>query len=57
MNAFKTTLPDPGAGFGSRLDVVAAQGITGAVAWENVMKVTDSARPSDHNMIVADVVL
>jgi endonuclease/exonuclease/phosphatase family metal-dependent hydrolase len=55
MNAFNTTLPDPGKGFGSRLDVVAAKGITGAVAWENVMKPTDSARPSDHNMIVADL--
>lgn len=55
MNGFQTTMPDPGAGFGSRLDVLVAKGITGASAWENVMDVTDSTRPSDHNMVVADL--
>ena len=55
MNDFATTLTDPSPGFGARLDVVAAKGITGAVSWENVMKPTDSARPSDHNMVVTDL--
>ena len=55
MNAWKTTLPDPGAGFGSRLDAVLVKGVTGASYWENVMEVTDSTRPSDHNMVLADI--
>ncbi|GAA1847112.1 hypothetical protein ACFFOM_01795 [Microlunatus capsulatus] len=55
MNDFKTTLADPGTGFGSRLDVLMTKGFEGPVAWENVMKVTDSARPSDHNMVTAEL--
>jgi endonuclease/exonuclease/phosphatase family metal-dependent hydrolase len=55
MNGFTTTLSDPGAGFSSRLDAVLVKGITGAAFWENVMEVTDSTRPSDHNMVLADV--
>ena len=55
MNGFEPTLSDPGAGFGSRLDAVLAKGITGASYWENVMDVTDSTRPSDHNMVFADI--
>ncbi len=55
MNHFKTTLPNPGDGFGSRLDVVMAKGISGATYWENVMEMVDSSRPSDHNMVVAEL--
>ena len=55
MNDWRLTLPDPGAGFGSRLDAVLVKGITGASYWENVMEVTDSTRPSDHNMVLADI--
>jgi endonuclease/exonuclease/phosphatase family metal-dependent hydrolase len=56
MNAFKRTIPSPGSsGWGARLDVIAVKGIKGAQRFENVMKVTDANRPSDHNMIVADV--
>ncbi len=55
MNDFRTTMSDPGSGFGSRLDVVMAKGITGAAYWENVMDVVDDTRPSDHNMVVADL--
>ena len=55
MNDFTTTMSDPGAGFGSRLDAVLVKGVTGAGYWENVMEVTDSTRPSDHNMVLADI--
>ncbi len=55
MNDFQTTLSDPGTGFGSRLDALMVKGISSADYWENVMKVTDTARPSDHNMVIADI--
>ena len=55
MNDFKLTIPNPGtSGWGARLDVIAVKGVTGAQRFENVMKVSDSSRASDHNMIVAD---
>ncbi|MET1004870.1 MAG: endonuclease/exonuclease/phosphatase family protein, partial [Propionibacteriaceae bacterium] len=55
MNHFDTTISDPGKGFGSRLDAVLVKGVTGAVRWENVFKNPDSYRPSDHNMVIADI--
>ena len=55
INDFKTTLTDPSPGFGSRIDVVAVKGVTGAAYWENVMEPTDSTRPSDHNLVVAHI--
>ncbi|GAA1437212.1 hypothetical protein GCM10009616_38540 [Microlunatus lacustris] len=55
MNGFKTTLADPGNTFQARLDAVLTQGITGAAYFENVFKNPDDLRPSDHNMVVADV--
>lgn len=55
MNHFSCTLSVPGSGWGSRLDVVAVKGVWGAPRWENVMPVSDCARPSDHNMVVADI--
>lgn len=55
MNHFACTLTVPGTGWGSRLDVVTVKGVWGAARWENVMATTDCARPSDHNMVVADL--
>ncbi|CAA9296611.1 MAG: hypothetical protein AVDCRST_MAG48-996 [uncultured Friedmanniella sp.] len=55
INGFATTLADPGTGFGARLDALLTQGITGAARFENVFKNPDDLRPSDHNMVVADV--
>ena len=34
-----------------------AKGAKGFSTYENVMKVVDSSRPSDHNMVVSDLVL
>jgi endonuclease/exonuclease/phosphatase family metal-dependent hydrolase len=57
MNHFNTTLPASSQGFGSRLDMLFVKGAKGSARFENVMKVTDPARPSDHNMVVSDIVL
>lgn len=57
MNAFATTLYADSQGVGTRLDMLFVKGAPGASYFENSMLVTDSARPSDHNMIVADTVL
>jgi endonuclease/exonuclease/phosphatase family metal-dependent hydrolase len=40
-----------------RLDVVLVKGIKRAHRYENVMKRVDSSRPSDHNLVISDVVL
>ena len=42
-------------GWGTRIDVVMVKGLRGAVRSENVLQRTDCARPSDHNLVVADV--
>jgi endonuclease/exonuclease/phosphatase family metal-dependent hydrolase len=57
VNHFKTTLKANAAGRQVALDVVMAKGATSFTTYENVMKVTDSSRPSDHNMVVSDLVL
>jgi len=55
MNAFARTILASASGWGARLDVITVKGVTGAARFENVMKVTDTNRPSDHNMVVADI--
>ena len=57
VNHFKTTLKANAAGRQVALDVVMAKGAKSFSTYENVMKVTDSSRPSDHNMVVSDLVL
>lgn len=42
--------------FGTRLDKIMTYGFRGSKVWSNVVKVTDSARPSDHNMVISDLV-
>ncbi len=53
VNHWRTTLKKTKNGV--RLDVVMARGARGATRWENKMSVVDRARPSDHNMVLADI--
>ena len=55
MNAFARTILASASGWGARLDVITVKGVTGAARFENVMKVSDANRPSDHNMVMADI--
>jgi endonuclease/exonuclease/phosphatase family metal-dependent hydrolase len=57
MNHFDTTLSPASQGIGVRLDMLFVKGARGASQFENVMKVTDAERPSDHNMVVSNIVL
>lgn len=57
FNAFRATLPAAAQGIGVRIDMIFVKGARGSARFENVMKVTDPDRPSDHNMILADLVL
>jgi endonuclease/exonuclease/phosphatase family metal-dependent hydrolase len=56
-NQFKITMTRASSGFGSRLDVVMIKGSRGADLWVNKMAVTDATRPSDHNLVYADIVI
>jgi hypothetical protein len=57
VNHWKSTLKANAKGRQVALDVVLVKGGQSFSSYENVMKVVDPARPSDHNMIVADLVL
>lgn len=57
LNNYDTTMGDPGSAYGARLDAVLVKGVTGSPYWENVFETTDSTRPSDHNMVLSDVVI
>ena len=57
FNDFRKTIPVNKSGWGARLDVIAGKGLVGVAKFENVMKKTSSNRPSDHNMVYADVYL
>ncbi len=57
VNHFTTTQKAGAQGYGVRLDAIMVKGSRGASRWENVLDVVDSTRPSDHNMLVADLVL
>jgi endonuclease/exonuclease/phosphatase family metal-dependent hydrolase len=57
FNGFATTQHRYSQGYGARLDIIMTKGFAGATRFENVTKATDTSRPSDHNMIVADTVL
>jgi endonuclease/exonuclease/phosphatase family metal-dependent hydrolase len=57
-NHFQTTLHASAQGYATQIiDMIFVKGSTGAVRFQNVMKVTDSSRPSDHNLVYADLVL
>jgi endonuclease/exonuclease/phosphatase family metal-dependent hydrolase len=55
INDFQETMVPASQGVGVRIDMLFVKGASGASRFENVMKVTDTQRPSDHNMIVADI--
>lgn len=57
INHFDRVLHPASQGYGVRIDVIMVRGANGAKRFENVMKVVDSSRPSDHNMIISDLVL
>ncbi len=57
INHFKATVSPGASRWGARLDAILVKGVRGASRWENVMDVTDAERPSDHNMVVSDIVL
>ena len=54
-NKWDTRVKKYGQGFGVRLDYVLVKGGAGVLRSENVMKPVDSNRPSDHNLVLADV--
>ena len=56
FNGFRLTQTGSSMGYGSRLDGLFVSGGT-ARTFENVLKVTDSERPSDHNMVLSTLVL
>jgi endonuclease/exonuclease/phosphatase family metal-dependent hydrolase len=53
VNHFETTLTAKPI----RLDVVMIKGSRRVLRYENVMKRVDSSRPSDHNLVISDIVL
>ncbi len=56
ITRFRTTVPRTRSRYGgSRLDVVMVQRAKSFSRWENVMDNPDRTRPSDHNMVLADV--
>jgi len=57
VNHWKRTLKPNGPGRQVGLDVVMVKGASSFKHYENVMKVVDSSRPSDHNLVIADVLI
>lgn len=57
INHFRRSLSPSAQGMGSRIDVVMVRGAKVATRFENVTRKVDSTRPSDHNLVVGDVVL
>lgn len=55
FNGLRSTVQLPRTGWGSRLDAITVKGIRAAARFQNVMAVTDRNRPSDHNMVLADI--
>lgn len=58
VNHFKTTMvKSKSKAGGVRLDVVMARNAKGVTRHENKMARVDASRPSDHNMVLADILL
>ncbi len=57
VNHWKRVLKANAPGRQVALDVVMVKGAKRFRKYENVMKVVDSSRPSDHNMVVSDLVI
>ena len=56
-NQFAPVLRPNPYGFGTRIDAVMVKGTRGANRFVNVMAVSNTERPSDHNLLLADLVL
>jgi endonuclease/exonuclease/phosphatase family metal-dependent hydrolase len=57
VNQFKLTVEPNSLGVGVRLDAIKVKGIQGATRTENVLLPDDAERPSDHSLVVSDLVL
>lgn len=57
VNHFEKTQKRSKKGLGAQLDVVMIKGMKSTSRFENKTKVTDTTRPSDHNMVIVDVVI
>ncbi|MFP5282594.1 MAG: endonuclease/exonuclease/phosphatase family protein [Actinomycetes bacterium] len=55
VNHWRGRMKKSSARTAARLDVVMAKGARGFRRYENKMAVVDSARPSDHNLVLADL--
>ena len=56
FNGNATTVLPGVNNFGTRLDKIMTHGFHGARRWDNRVQVTDSTRPSDHNLVLSDLV-
>lgn len=57
VNHWKRVLKANAKGRQVALDIVMGRGVKMSMKYENVMKVRDSSRPSDHNMVLADTLI
>ncbi|HEX8508687.1 MAG TPA: endonuclease/exonuclease/phosphatase family protein [Propionibacteriaceae bacterium] len=58
VNHFKTTMtPSKSSAGGVHLDIVLVKGAKSVNRYENMMARVDATRPSDHNMVLADIQL
>ncbi len=57
VNHWRSVLKPNAVGRQVALDVVMVKDGAGFERYENVMKVADSSRPSDHNMVISDLIL
>lgn len=57
VNHFDKTQKRSKSGLGAQLDVVMVKGLRSTSRFENKTKVTDTTRPSDHNLVMADIVI
>lgn len=57
LNKYAHTLVRNPQGYARRIDAILVNGVVGAKRYENVMKPVDAQRTSDHNMVLADLVL
>ena len=55
-NGYEKTLKASSVGFAARLDGIFTHGAL-PLTYVNVLKVTDTARPSDHNLVVSNLLI
>ncbi len=57
INHSKSRLTPSSLGVGTRIDVILVKGAKGTRRFENMTRVVDADRPSDHNLVLSDIVL